>query len=53
MGVPMSQGRGKDDKKQRPKAVTSAVEGEGNIHALLGDAPLVNPGVIGFNVRGR
>lgn len=53
MGAPMSQGRGKDDKKQRPKAVTSAVEREGNIHALLGDAPLVNPGVIGFNVRGR
>ena len=53
MGAPMSQGRGKDDKKQRPKAVTSAVEREGNIHALLGDAPLVDPGVIGFNVRGR
>lgn len=53
MGAPMSQGRGKDDKKQRPQAVTSAVEREGNIHALLGDAPLVNPGVIGFNVRGR
>ena len=53
MGAPMSQGRGKDDKKQRPRAVTSAVEREGNIHALLGDAPLVNPGVIGFNVRGR
>ena len=53
MGAPMSQGRGKDDKKQRPKAVTSAVEREGNIHALLGDAPLVNPGVIGFNVRGQ
>ena len=35
------------------KAATSAVEREGNIHALLGDAPLVNPGVIGFNVRGR
>lgn len=51
MGAPMSQGRGKDDKKQRPRAVTSAVEREGNIHALLGDAPLVNPGVIGFNVR--
>ena len=53
MGAPMSQGRGKDAKKQRPKAVTSAVEREGNIRALLGDAPLVNPGVIGFNVRGR
>ncbi|WP_288791964.1 hypothetical protein [uncultured Corynebacterium sp.] len=53
MGAPMSQGRGNNDKKQRPKAVTSAVEREGNIHALLGDAPLVNPGVIGFNVRGR
>ena len=53
MGAPMSQGRRKDDKKQCPKAVTSAVEREGNIHALLGDAPLVNPGVIGFNVRGR
>ncbi|WP_288857730.1 hypothetical protein [uncultured Corynebacterium sp.] len=53
MGAPMSQGRGKDDKKQRPRAVTSAVEREGNIHALLGDAPLVNPGVIGFNVRGQ
>lgn len=53
MGAPMSQGRGNNDKKQRPKAVTSAVEREGNIHALLGDAPLVNPGVIGFNVRGQ
>ena len=45
-------GRGHDEKKPgKVKAVTSAVEREGNLRALLGDAPLVLPPVIGHNVR--
>ncbi len=45
-------GRGQSEKKPgKVKAVTSAVEREGNLRALLGDAPLVLPPVIGHNVR--
>ena len=55
-GAPMSVGgaggRGPDEKKPgKVKAVTSAVEREGNLRALLGEAPLVLPPVIGHNVR--
>lgn len=38
---------------RKVKAVTSAVEREGNLKALLGDAPLVLPPVIGDEVRSR
>ncbi|TVX76459.1 hypothetical protein [Corynebacterium sp. NML180780] len=52
---PMGASRGAD-KKGKPnakvKAVTSAVERDGNLEALLGESPLVLPTVIGSNVRG-
>ena len=52
MGVGGAGGRGSDEKKPgKVKAVTSAVEREGNLRALLGEAPLVLPPVIGHNVR--
>ena len=52
MGVGGAGGRGPDEKKPgKVKAVTSAVEREGNLRALLGEAPLVLPPVIGHNVR--
>ncbi len=38
-------------KANRVKAVTSAVERDGNLRALLGQAPAVLPGVIGHNVQ--
>lgn len=42
---------GKSGKKGKVQAVTSAVEREGNLKALLGEAPEVVPGVIGAWVR--
>ena len=52
MGIGSAGGRGQSEKKPgKVKAVTSAVEREGNLRALLGDAPLVLPPVIGHNVR--
>lgn len=54
-GVPGAYGgganRGRKGKKGRVQAVTSAVEREGNLKALLGEAPEVVPGVIGAWVR--
>lgn len=55
-GVPMAAGAGAGNQQQskksrKVKAVTSAVEREGNLQALLGDAPLVLPSVIGDNTR--
>ena len=41
----------KQGKRGRVQAVTSAVEREGNLKALLGEAPEVVPGVIGAWVR--
>lgn len=42
----------RSDRKGKPiKAVTSAVEREGNLRALLGEAPALLPQVIGDNVR--
>ena len=43
--------RGRKGKKGRVQAVTSAVERDGNLKALLGEAPEVVPGVIGAWVR--
>ena len=54
-GHPMMGGRNQNkrggDKAAKVKTVTSAVEREGNLKALLGDAPLLLPGIIGHNVR--
>lgn len=54
-GVPAGYGggahRGQKGKKGKVQAVTSAVEREGNLKALLGEAPEVVPGVIGAWVR--
>ena len=45
-------GRGGQGKSRaKVKAVTSAVERDGNLEALLGQSPLVLPTVIGHNVR--
>ena len=44
-------GRASDKAAAKVKTVTSAVEREGNLKALLGDAPLLLPEVIGYNVR--
>ena len=43
--------QGKQRKAAKVQAVTSAVERDGNLRALLGEAPLVLPSVIGNNVR--
>ena len=54
-GHPMMGGRGQNkrggDKAAKVKTVTTAVEREGNLKALLGDAPLLLPDIIGHNVR--
>lgn len=54
-GHPMMGGRNQNkrggDKAAKVKTVTSAVEREGNLKALLGDAPLLLPDIIGHNVR--
>ena len=54
-GAPMggAAGRGQQGEKKNAKvqAVTSAVEREGNLRALLGDSPLVLPSVIGEDTR--
>lgn len=46
------QQRNDGGKPSKVKTVTSAVERDGNLRALLGEAPLTLPNVIGFNVRG-
>ena len=47
-----NRGRGRDKSGSKVRTVTSAVERDGNLKALLGDAPLLLPAVIGHNVRG-
>ena len=49
MGAGGRGGQGKS--RAKVKAVTSAVERDGNLEALLGQSPLVLPTVIGHNVR--
>lgn len=44
-------GKRKRTKATKVQAVTSAVERDGNLQELLGEAPLVLPSVIGHNVR--
>lgn len=50
-GMPMAAAQ-QDNKRGKVKTVTSAVEEEGNIAALLGDLPPVVPGPIGAWARG-
>lgn len=52
MGAPMAGAAGGHDKPTKVKTVTSAVEEDGNIAALLGDRGPVVPGVIGAWARG-
>ena len=55
MGTPMGGGAGNQGgtgRNRKVRAVTSAVERQGNLRALLGEAPAVLPDVIGSNVRG-
>lgn len=51
-GAAGNQNRKDGAKRAKVKTVTSAVEREGNLKALLGDAPLLLPSIIGHNVRG-
>lgn len=46
-----NRGRGREKSGGKIGTVTSAVERDGNLRALLGDAPLLLPGIIGHNVR--
>ena len=48
---PSAHAGGGGSRKRRVRAVTSAVERNGNLRALLGDAPAVLPDVIGDDVR--
>ena len=52
MAAGANRGRGRDKSGSKVRTVTSAVERDGNLKALLGDAPLLLPAVIGHNVRG-
>ncbi|WP_141764963.1 hypothetical protein [Corynebacterium sp. HMSC034A01] len=52
MAAGANRGRGRDKSGSKVRTVTSAVERDGNLKALLGDAPLLLPTVIGHNVRG-
>ena len=52
MGAAAGRGQGQGKSQAKVKAVTSAVERDGNLEALLGQSPLVLPTVIGNNVRG-
>ncbi|WP_297586014.1 hypothetical protein [uncultured Corynebacterium sp.] len=52
MGAAGGRGQGQGKLQAKVKAVTSAVERDGNLEALLGQSPLVLPTVIGNNVRG-
>ncbi|WJY97179.1 hypothetical protein [Corynebacterium fournieri] len=46
-----NRGRGREKSGGKIGTVTSAVERDGNLKALLGDAPLLLPDIIGHNVR--
>lgn len=52
MAAGANRGRGRDKSGSKVRTVTSAVERDGNLKALLGEAPLLLPAVIGHNVRG-
>ncbi|AKK02571.1 hypothetical protein [Corynebacterium epidermidicanis] len=50
-GMPLA-ANSQDSKKSKVKTVTSPIEEEGNMKALLGDLPAVLPGAIGAWARG-
>lgn len=52
MGAPMAGAAGGQGKPAKVKTVTSAVEEDSNIAALLGERGPVVPGVIGAWARG-
>lgn len=51
-GAAGNRSRGREKTSAKVRTVTSAVEREGNLKALLGDAPLLLPSIIGHNVKG-
>ena len=51
-GATGNRGRGREKNSAKVRTVTSAVERDGNLKALLGDAPLLLPSIIGHNVKG-
>lgn len=51
-GATGNRGRGREKASTKVRTVTSAVERDGNLKALLGDAPLLLPSIIGHNVKG-
>mgnify|MGYP007017175161 CR=1 FL=1 len=51
-GAAGNRSRGREKTSAKVRTVTSAVERDGNLKALLGDAPLLLPSIIGHNVKG-
>lgn len=51
-GATGNRGRVREKASTKVRTVTSAVERDGNLKALLGDAPLLLPSIIGHNVKG-
>lgn len=51
-GAASNRSRGREKSSAKVRTVTSAVERDGNLKALLGDAPLLLPSIIGHNVKG-
>ena len=51
-GAASNRSRGREKNSAKVRTVTSAVERDGNLKALLGDAPLLLPSIIGHNVKG-
>lgn len=51
-GAASNRSRGREKASTKVRTVTSAVERDGNLKALLGDAPLLLPSIIGHNVKG-
>lgn len=51
-GAAGNRSRSREKNSAKVRTVTSAVERDGNLKALLGDAPLLLPSIIGHNVKG-
>ena len=51
-GAAGNRSRSREKTSAKVRTVTSAVERDGNLKALLGDAPLLLPSIIGHNVKG-
>ena len=50
-GAASNRSRSREKNSAKVRTVTSAVERDGNLKALLGDAPLLLPSIIGHNVK--